>query len=309
MITLDRTAHETTRSPSAARVLEDASMLSTMGQRHDGDPLAHAHLQKAADRIEARFASARWSTRREPFAGERGRRVENVIAERRGAVAPEAIVVLGAHYDSIRGGPGADDNATGVAALLAIADGLGERLGRTVRLVAFTNEEHPHTRTRTMGSLVHARACREAGDRIVAMLSLESLGFHVQPASPRRGDLTLLQRLVPLWTEGTFVVTDLRSRALGRVITRTLRPQIRLPVRRIVAPRFLPLVKSSDHWAFWKNGYRAAMLTDAAPLRYRHYHRPTDTIDRVSSGVVAAIAEALLVTVAHLATPSRDGGL
>jgi Zn-dependent M28 family amino/carboxypeptidase len=216
---------------------------------------------------------------------------------------PSDIVLVGAHYDSIRGGPGADDNATGTAALLALARGLSRGMQRTVRLVAFANEEHPHTRRRTMGSLVHARACRARRERIIAMLSLECLGFHVRDENARRGDgdLTRLLRLVPVWTDGAFVVSNFRSRRLGEWVASSLQQNGPLPIHRVTAPGFLPLAKSSDHWSFWKNGYPAVMITDAAPLRYRHYHRATDSVERIDAEALAAMTDAVTGTVEALA--------
>lgn len=282
--------------------MSDITLLaSTLGERHDGSAVAYQRLRAAADHIATSFSAEGWNVRRESFSGSGARRVENIEAERRGLRSPNEIIIVGAHYDSIRGGPGADDNATGVAALLALARGLRRGTQRSVRIVAFANEEHPHTRKPTMGSLVHARACRARGERVVAMISLESLGFHVRKKSGRRGDLTRLQRLIPLWTEGAFIVSNLRSRRLGDWLASSLRRSGSLPMRRVTAPGFLPLAKSSDHWSFWKNGYPAVMITDAAPLRYRHYHRATDSIDRIDGDALAEITDSVLQAVEAVA--------
>ena len=299
----------TLATPEAgARLMRDVELLSGwLGERHDGSGEHHAHLRAAADHIYERLTAAGWSTRLQPFGGEEGRVVENVQAERLGARAPEEIVVVGAHYDTIRGGPGAEDNATGVAAILALAAELGGPMDRTVRIVAFANEEHPHTRRRTMGSLVHARACRAAGERVVAMLSLECLGFHVSHAAPkaRRDALTLLQRIVPFWTTGAFVVSNLRSMRLADTVASSLCATGGLPIHRVTAPGFLPLAKSSDHWSFWKNGYPAIMITDGAPLRYRHYHRRTDTAEHLDPMALAALARGASQAVDTIASTVR----
>lgn len=290
-----------------AELMRDVEFLSSeLGERHDGSVQHHQCLALAADEIERRLAKTGWRTQREPFVGDNGRRVVNVQGERIGSRFPHEIVVIGAHYDSIRGGPGADDNATGVAALLALARDLDSSTHRTVRLVAFANEEHPHTRQRTMGSFVHARACRARGDRIVAMLSLECLGFHVaRERGNARTDLTLFQRLLPIWTDGVFVVSNRKSKALAEAVATTLRRSAGIPVRRISAPGFLPLAKSSDHWSFWKHGYAAVMISDGAPLRYRHYHRKTDTADRLDPEALTTVTRGISSAVRSLAHAAR----
>jgi Zn-dependent M28 family amino/carboxypeptidase len=283
-------------------LLNDVELFaSRLGERHDGSPLHHERLRSAANRIEERFAGCGFCTRRESYAGQEGRWVENIIAERRGTAAADDIVVIGAHYDSIRGGPGADDNATGVAALLAVAQALGDVTPeRTVRLVAFANEEHPHTRRRTMGSLVHARNCRKRREHVVAMVSLECLGFYVG-GSARRSDATPWHRLLPFSNDGAFVVSNVRSRKLAGEVATALRESGDVPIHRVALPGFLPLAKSSDHWSFWKNGYPAVMITDSAPLRYRHYHRKSDTADRIVPEALAALTRAICVTATRLA--------
>src|SRR5690606_32985277 len=107
-----------------------------------------------------------------------GQSFSNVVAELAGADRADEIVVVGAHYDSAEGTPAANDNGTGTAALLALAEAFAARRpSRTVRFVAFANEEPPHFKTDAMGSWVYARRCREASERIVAMLSLETMGY------------------------------------------------------------------------------------------------------------------------------------
>ena len=104
-----------------------------------------------------------------------GKSVKNIEAEIRGTERPEENVIVGAHYDSVSGSPGANDNASGVAALLELARNFKE-LGpkRTLRFVAFVNEEPPYFQTEEMGSRVYARRSRERGENIVAMISLET---------------------------------------------------------------------------------------------------------------------------------------
>src|SRR5258708_28629411 len=104
------------------------------------------------------------------------RPTSNLIAELKGTQRPEEIVIVGAHYDSREGTPGADDNASGTAAALSFARTFAHtKPGRTLRFVFFTNEEY--FRQDLMGSLVYAKLCRARGDNIVAMVSLETIGY------------------------------------------------------------------------------------------------------------------------------------
>jgi acetylornithine deacetylase/succinyl-diaminopimelate desuccinylase-like protein len=133
-------------------------------------------LCEAAAFIEQSFRDAGYQpTRQEYQAG--GRSFANIQAEIRGQDSPHDIIIVGAHYDTARGSPGANDNGSGVAALLALARSLvHKRSSRCLRFVAFTNEERPFLRTARMGSRVYARRCRERAENIKAMLSLETIG-------------------------------------------------------------------------------------------------------------------------------------
>lgn len=291
------------RDPLATALVRDVELLaSIIGERHDGSPLHHDRLGSAGEILEQRFAADGWKTRLHGVAGDERRIVHNVEAERAGTRNADEIVLVGAHYDSCRGGPGANDNATGVATLLALAEMLAAPMGRTVRLVAFANEEPPHRRRRTMGSLVYAEGARARKEKIVAMLSLDCLGFHARPEDrDAQRDLTLVQRLFPVWTHGVFVVGNFRARKLGEQVVSTLRETADLPVHRVVAPEALPLAKASDHWSFAKKGFPAILVTDGAPLRYRHHHKSTDTADRVDVDAHVAITHGIADTVRTLA--------
>jgi Iap family predicted aminopeptidase len=108
--------------------------------------------------------------------GIEGRECYNLEAEITGSEKPDEIVIISAHYDSLEGTPGANDNATGVAALLALARAFADsKPERTLRFVAFVNEEPPFFQSDDMGSFIYARRCRERNENVVAMLSLETI--------------------------------------------------------------------------------------------------------------------------------------
>ena len=229
----------------------------------------------------------------------------NLAVERPGASRPGEIVVIGAHYDSCGATPGADDNASGVAALLALARAFAPKgpeaaPARTLRFVFFANEEPPDFRKETMGSLVYARACKRRGDRIVAMLSLETVGYY----SDAPGSQHYPQPLGLMYpSTGNFLgfVGDISSRGLVRDCVASFRRSARFPSEGAALPAATPGVDWSDHWSFWQVGYPAAMVTDTAPFRNPHYHERTDTPDRLDYGRMARVVEGLRRVVADLA--------
>lgn len=206
---------------------------------------------------------------------------------------PEDIVVVGAHYDSVFGSPGADDNASGVAGLLELS-----RLFRstppdgTVRLVAFTNEEPPFFATRHMGSLNYAKAARRRGDSIRLMISLEMLGCYCQEAGSQRYP-PLLKPFFP--DRGNFIafVSDWRSRTHLRRMVRAFRSHSEFPVESLAAPWLVPGVAASDHFSFWRQGYRAMMVTDTAFYRNPWYHTGGDLPQRLDYRNFARVVDGL----------------
>jgi hypothetical protein len=230
-----------------------------------------------------------------------GRRVANLDADLAGRASAQEILLLGAHYDSVLGCPGAGDNASGVAALLELARILREfRLDRTVRFAAFVNEEPPFFFTSRMGSLVYARAQRRAGTRIAAMFSLETIGYYSDAPGSQRYPFPL-RGLYP--DRGCFIafVGNLASRRLVRRSIGAFRLEARLPSEGIAAPGYLPGVFWSDQWAFWRQGYRAVMITDTAPFRYPFYHTPEDTPDKLDYDRMAYLVAGLAGMVRRLA--------
>jgi hypothetical protein len=197
--------------------------------------------------------------------------------------SPELIVV-GAHYDSAEEAPGADDNASGVAATLELAHRLAPmRFKHTIRFVLFANEEPPYFQRPGMGSLVHARGCSQRGEQIAAMLSLESIGYYSDVRKSQKYPF-LVDMFYP--DQGNFVafVGNLESRSLVRQSIGIFRESAVVSSEGAAFPSRIPGVDWSDHWAFWQFHYPAIMVTDTAPFRNPHYHDRSDkqaTIDYV----------------------------
>ncbi len=168
--------------------------------------------------------------------------------------------------------------------------------------MAFANEEPPYFQTPAMGSVVYARRCRERGEQVVAMLSLETIGFYSdQPGSQHYP--VPFGLLYP--STGDFVgfVGNTASRALVREAIGVFRASARFPSEGVAAPGALPGVGWSDHWAFWQEGYPAVMITDTAPFRNPDYHTRRDTPERLSYAPMARVVAGLERVVEALAGP------
>jgi Zn-dependent M28 family amino/carboxypeptidase len=221
-----------------------------------------------------------------------------------GSVRPAEIILAGAHYDTVQGSPGADDNASGVAALIEIARLLRRtRRARTVKLVAFVNEEPPFFFFGDMGSKLYAKAARLRGDDIRVMLSFEMLGYY----STARGSQAyppLLRWFYP--NRGNFIafVSNVRSRHALRDVIGAFRAHSDFPAESLASPAFVPGVGWSDQLSFWRAGYAGVMVTDTAFYRYPHYHTASDTPDKISYSEMARVVLGLAKATLRLAEPA-----
>ncbi len=228
--------------------------------------------------------------------------VHNLIAPLPGRGVSEDIVVVGAHYDSVWGSPGANDNATGMAAVLEIARLVAAESAptRTIHFVAFVNEEPPYFQTDQMGSRVYARRARQNNEHIVAMLSLETIGYYDNQADTQNYPFPL-DLVYP--SEGNFigfVGNPASSELLYRCIS-GFRKHKQFPSEGVVAPPWITGVDWSDHGSFWEQGYPAIMVTDTALFRYPHYHRREDTPDKIDYESLARVVSGLTWVVMDLA--------
>ena len=212
--------------------------------------------------------------------------VTNLIATREGN--EPGTLVVGAHYDTAGSTPGADDNASGCAALLELARRLkASSDGPSVRFVLFANEEPEHFQTETMGSLVYAKRCQSRGEKLVGMLSLETVGYYSDEPDSQHFPVGISG--YP--TVGNFVgfVSDLSSKPLMEKCLKSFKSAGVLPAEGLAAPSFLEGIGWSDHWSFWQAGYQAVMITDTAPFRNPNYHQDTDTLDTLDFDRLAAV--------------------
>jgi hypothetical protein len=271
-----------------------------IGERNLFRPAA---LEAAAGHVEASLRELGDRVVSEAFMAE-GHSVRTVLAERPGTGPRREIVLVGAHYDSVLGSPGANDNATGVAALLELARLLaGAGRERTLRFVAFVNEEPPFYLGEAMGSLHHARRAREGGDAIVAMFSLETIGYYSDAPGSQSYPFPLS---VFYPSTGNFIgfVGNMRSRGLVRSAIGSFRRHTAFPSEGAALPAVIPGVGWSDHWSFWQAGYPALMVTDTALYRYPAYHAADDTPEKVDYERTARVVAGLARVLGDLAGPA-----
>ncbi|MFQ5973837.1 MAG: M28 family peptidase [Alphaproteobacteria bacterium] len=236
----------------------------------------------------------------------RGARVVNLVATRNDERDPRAYYLVGAHYDTVPGTPGADDNASGVAVLLELAHAVASgSLGAPVRLAAFTLEEPPAFMTRNQGSRVFVRRLAETGDRILGAIILEMVGY----TSPRqRYPFVLRFAGYPRAGDYIGIIGNWRSRRFGRTVLRGFRGNPDLPVESLFVPLngwLLPATRLSDHASFWDSGLPAVMVTDTAFMRNPNYHLPWDTVETLDFDFMTQLVRSLELALAEL--PAASG--
>lgn len=275
-------------------------VLTLAGEIGERNVWQYGALQAAAGYLERELESAGYAVTGQHYMAE-GKGVLNLEAELPGRSATAGMIIVGAHYDSVYGSPGADDNGSGTAALLEIARLLkGRPLSRTVRFVLFVNEEPPFFKTGLMGSLVYAKRSRQRGEKIAAMLSLETIGYYSDAPQSQHYPFPL-NFFYP--STGNFIgfVGNIGSRRLVHRSLEAFRRTTAFPSEGAAVPGGIIGVDWSDHWSFWHEGYPALMVTDTALYRYNQYHGQFDTPDRLDYDRMARVVAGLARVVVELA--------
>jgi len=225
----------------------------------------------------------------------------NLEITRIGSRHPDQFILVGAHYDSVVGSPGANDNGSGVAALLELSLQLRDLApDRSIRMVAFTNEEPPFFQTNRQGSRVYAKAARVRGDDIRLMIALETMAcFRSEPGSQRYPPL--FRHFYPDRGDFIALVANLRSRRIMHRLAAAYRQVSDFPLEHLATISLVPGISWSDHLSFWRHGYRALMVTDTAFYRYAHYHSAMDTPDKLDYQSLARVTEGLSGAICLLA--------
>ena len=261
--------------------------------------LHYQNLVAAANFLEESLINAGYEVQRQEY--QIGNKTySNLEVEIKGTEKPEEIIVIGAHYDSVMGVPGANDNGSGAAAVLELARVFSnKKTARTLRFVEFVNEEPPFFQTENMGSLVYAKACRDRRENIVAMFSLDTMGYYSNKPGSQLYPFPL-KLFYP--SAGNFItfVSNFASRKLVHQAISSFRRHAQFPSEGVVLPEDFPGVGWSDHWSFWQQGYPGIMLTDTAPARYPYYHTPEDTLDKIQYDNLARVVTGLESVIVEL---------
>ena len=264
----------------------------------------YRNLTAAADFLETSLADAGYKVHRQNYLVE-GKTCCNIEVEITGTKHPQQIVIIGAHYDSVLGSPGANDNASAVAAALALARRFaGKKIDKTLRFVFFVNEEPPFFQAGQMGSMFYAKNCREKNENIIAMLSLETIGYYT--------DKPKSQKYPPPFSlfypsTGNFIgfVSNLYNRKLLHKTIASFRKNCKFPSVGGAIPEIIPGINWSDHQSFWRQGYPAIMVTDTAPFRYPYYHSLEDTPEKLSYDHLARVVSGLDLVITELVTKNN----
>ena len=224
-----------------------------------------------------------------------GKIYSNIIASIKGVKYPGETIVIGAHYDTVYGTPGADDNASAVAVLLEICRALKDfSPGRTLKLIFFTLEEPPLFRSKSMGSYVYASEAKRRGENICAMVCLEMVGYYGDKKGGQTFPLPFMNLMYSSTPNFIAVVGNLKSRNLVKRVKNSINKSSEIPVETLSTVSFVPGVDFSDHRSFWKMGYPAVMITDTAFYRNPNYHSPKDTIDTLNFDKMSSLLVGLV---------------
>ena len=247
-------------------------------------------LQASARAIESELKSLGYEVRTQAF-DSGAAKVRNLEATISGSKS--GAFVIGAHYDSAPGAPGANDNGSGTAALLELARLFrGWKPKHTLRLAFFVNEEPPFFKSQEMGSKVYADELVARGERVAAMFSLETIGYYSERAGSQRYPFPL-NLFYPERGDFLAFVANLGSRGLLHEAIGAFRSATRFPSEGVAAPALIPGVDWSDQWSFWRHGIPALMITDTALYRYPHYHLASDTPDKLDYDRLARVVAGL----------------
>ena len=260
------------------------------------------NLEKTAEYIEAFYQGINVDVHRQPYLYGK-KTVANIVADIVFTNGNSKVFLVGAHYDSLKGTVGADDNASAVAVQLEVARVLAslkatEALDLTIRFVSFALEEPPAYGTRSMGSRVYARKAKKEKERIDGMICLEMVGYTCQEPGCQKYPFPLMFFGYPKTGNYIGIVGNYRSRKFTGSLFQAFAKNKDLPVVRSTVPwsgYLIPTVRLSDHASFWDRGYKAVMITDTAFYRNPHYHRTSDTMDKLDFSFMAQLVHSLIL--------------
>ncbi len=268
----------------------------TIGERSAGQSVK---LAETADYIRQQLQSSGYIPTVRTFGDEQ---FMNIEVDLYGREKRDEVIVVGAHYDTTWLTPGADDNASGIAALLEIAHALKDkRYSRTIRFIAFANEEVPNYRRAEMGSMSSAKRSFTRSELIIGMIALEMIGYYSDAPGSQRYP-SVLSRFYP--DRGNFIafISNLVSRDFQLQAITHFRDLELFPSEGLIAPEWVERsIRRSDHASYWYYDFPAIMVTDTANFRNPNYHRRTDTAETLDYDSISRLVSGLTVMIERLA--------
>jgi Zn-dependent M28 family amino/carboxypeptidase len=257
-------------------------------------------LHAAEDYINQTWQQQGYAVEKQAYL-ERNIQCANLEVTQKGNARAEQIILVGAHYDTVYGSPGANDNGSGLAVLLELSRLFqSETTNMSVRFVAFVNEEPPFFFSGRQGSNIYAKAIRQRGDDIRLMLALETMGYY--SSEPHSQDYPPLFRyFYPHTADFISFVTNFGSRRVMLKLARAFREVTDFPLEHVATFSFIPGVAWSDHLSFWRQNYKALMITDTAFYRYPFYHSSDDTPEKLDYPRLARVCDGLFKALRLLA--------
>lgn len=278
---------------SPERLQSHVRMLSETLHPRSVDNLTN--LEAAADYVQREFATSGARVSDQWFE-DQGEKFHNVIARFGPTEGP--LLVIGAHYDSFETTPGADDNASGIAGLIELAQLLGRHPPlQPVELVAYTTEEPPHFRNESMGSAQHAQSLSAAGREVSLMLSLEMIGWFNDGPGSQAYPIPGMSLVYPDRADFIAIIGRFGDWAHARKAKAAMLGASALPVFSMNSSVLIPGVDLSDHRSYWNEGYHALMITDTAFYRNPHYHEAGDTYDKLDYRRMAQVVQGVFAVV------------
>jgi Zn-dependent M28 family amino/carboxypeptidase len=229
--------------------------------------------------------------------------LDNITAEISFRADPKHRFLIGAHYDSVSGTVGADDNASAVAVQLEVARHLAAQKGSNpldlaVKFVFFALEEPPAYGTPYMGSRVYAKMAHTQKEKIDGMICLEMVGYACHEPGCQNYPFPLMFLDYPKQGDFIGIVNNFKSRGFARGLVEQFQKNRQLPVVKLTVPFngwVMPAVRLSDHASFWDQGFKAVMVTDSAFFRNPYYHTAADTMDKLDFEFMAEVVQSLLL--------------
>lgn len=258
-------------------------------------------LNRAEEFIVSKFRRYGYTVSFQSYEAD-GRIYRNIYVENRGRLIPERILVIGAHYDTVMGTPGADDNASGIAGMLELARLFSEKsCDHTIQFVAFSLEEPPFFYTKKMGSYQYAKALHDSGKDLIGMICLESIGYFTDTRESQFFPTPIFKLFYP--DRGNFItlVSNLHSKGFLNQVKDAFGKGTNLPVESLSTFSIIPGIDFSDHRSFWKFGYNAVMVTDTAFYRNPNYHGKGDTPETLDYRCMAEVVQGIKSAIGELA--------